>query len=154
MGSTKKILFFIARFCISAIFLIAAFSHIADFDGMENALTNALYSISEHSSGQIWVQRAVEEVMPFVAVLSVLAVALLVIGGGFVLLGIKYRFGASLLILFLLPTTLIMHHFYFLDGFDKELQATMFWKNLAILGGLIVLAIYPTDGVQSADVEG
>lgn len=133
MGSVKKFSFFIARFCISAIFLIAAFAHISDFDGMESALTNALYSISEHSGGKVWIQTAVEELMPLVPVLSVTALALLVLGGCSVLLGIKYRMGAVLLICFLAPVTFIMHHFYFLEGPNKDIEAQNFWKNLAVL---------------------
>ncbi len=143
MGSFKQLAVFVARVCLSAIFLIAAFAHIADFDGMESGLTNALYSISEHSGGVMWVQRAVEELVPWTMLLSVVSIALLVVGGSLVLLGIKYRFGALLLILFLLPTTVIMHHFYFLLGPDRQMQAAMFWKNIAILGGLLLLATYP-----------
>ncbi len=154
MSTVKNFIFFIARFCISAIFLIAAFAHIADFDGMESALTNALYSISEHSAGKVWIQTSVEQLMPLVPVLTIVALALLVIGGASVLLGIKYRLGATLLIVFLLPVTLIMHHFYFLEGPDKELQATMFWKNIAILGGLLVLAIYPQVSRYESDSDG
>ncbi len=144
MASIKKILFLLARVCLSAIFLIAAFAHMADFDGMEASLTNALYSISEHSPGQVWVQRAVEELVPFSTLLSVLALVMLVLGGCLVFLGIKYRLGAWLLIGFLFPVTIIMHHFFFLEGSDKQIQATMFWKNIAILGGLLLLAVFPS----------
>jgi putative oxidoreductase len=143
MGSFKKIFFFIGRLCLRDIFLFGAFAHISDFDGMESALTNSLYSISEHSHGIAWVQKAVEEIMPFVSLLAVSALILLVLGGGLVLIGIKYKLGATLLLIFLLPVTFIMHHYYFLEGPDKQLQMTMFWKNLAICGGLLVLATYP-----------
>ncbi len=153
MGSIKKVLFFIARLFLSAIFLIAGFAHIADFDGMQSSLTNSLYSLSEHSHGQLWLQVAVEELIPLVPVLATVAVALLVIGGICVLLGIKYRLGASLLILFLLPTTLIMHHFYFLSGPDQQLQSVLFWKNIAILGGLLGLALYPNPMQKSSDED-
>lgn len=153
MASLKKILFLIARVLLSAIFLIAAFAHMADFDGMETSLTNALYSISEQSGGQVWVQRAVEEVMPFVTIISVFALVLLVIGGGLVFLGIKYRLGASLLIAFLTPVTLIMHHFYFLEGPDRQLEATMFWKNISIIGGLLILSLFPQASRYSEDED-
>jgi uncharacterized membrane protein YphA (DoxX/SURF4 family) len=153
LGSIKKFFFFIARICMSAIFLIAGFAHISDFDGFESSLTNALYSISEHSGGSVWIQTSVEKVMPFVPVLSIVTLFILVIGGISVFLGIKYRLGAILLIIFLAPVTFIVHHFYFLEGAERQMQATMFWKNLAILGGLIVLASYPQYSKVEHDEE-
>lgn len=149
MSSFKKILFVISRFFLSAIFLLAGFAHIADFDGMESALTNALYSIAEHSAGKAWIQRFVEELMPLVPLLSILALVCLVVGGILVMLGIKYKFGAWLLILFLVPVTLIMHHFYFLDGADRQQHMNDFWKNLAILGGLLLLTVHGGSGTSS-----
>ena len=154
MGSVKKLSFFVARLFLSAIFLIAGFAHIADFDGMESSLTNALYSISEHSAGKVWVQTAVEEMMPLVPLLSILALVCLVVGGALVLLGIKYRLGAWLLIVFLAPVTFIMHHFYFLEGPDKQIQSIMFWKNIAILGGLIMLTLHSSSGAADYGDEG
>lgn len=153
MSSVKKLLFVVARFFLSAIFLIAGFAHIADFDGMETSLTNSLYSIAEHSAGKVWIQRCIEELMPLVPLLSILALVCLIIGGVLVLFGIKYRFGAVLLIAFLIPTTLIMHHFYFLDGADRQLQMSNFWKNLSILGGLILLALHGQGGGGDFDEE-
>lgn len=143
MSAVRQFLFFIARLFLSAVFLIAAFSHLADFDGMESSLTNALYAISEHSSGMVWLQTVVQELLPFVSMLCIISLGLLVIGGLCVLLGIKYRLGAWLLIIFLTPVTFIMHHFFFLEGMDRVIQATMFWKNLAIIGGLLTLATHP-----------
>jgi putative oxidoreductase len=62
------------------------------------------------------------------------------IGGLFVLLGFKVRFGATLLILFIIPVTIIMHPFWLISGQEKMFQIAMFMKNLAILGGLLILA--------------
>jgi uncharacterized membrane protein YphA (DoxX/SURF4 family) len=154
MGSIKKISFILARFFLSAIFLLAGFAHIADFDGMESSLTNALYSIAEHSAGKVWIQRLVEELMPLVPLLSILALVCLVVGGILVLLGIKYKFGALLLIAFIVPVTLIMHHFYFLDGPIRQLEMANFWKNLAVLGGLILLTLHSEGSSLGYDEEG
>lgn len=154
MNSIKKISFILARFFLSALFLFAGFAHIADFDGMENGLTNALYSIAEHSAGKVWIQRAVEECMPLVPLLSILALVCLVVGGVLVLLGIKYKFGALLLIIFLIPVTLIMHHFYFLEGVSRQLEMNNFWKNLAIVGGLLLLMLHGEASSSHYDEEG
>ena len=58
------------------------------------------------------------------------------LGGGLsVLLGYKARWGAATLALFLIPVTLIFH-----TKFDDPLQSAMFLKNLAIMGGLLMVA--------------
>ena len=57
------------------------------------------------------------------------------LGGGLsVLLGYKARWGALTLALFLVPVTLIFH-----TKFADQVQVVMFMKNLAIIGGLLML---------------
>ncbi len=57
------------------------------------------------------------------------------LGGGLsVLLGYKARWGAIALIIFLVPTTLIFH-----TNFAEEMQVIQFVKNLAIVGGLLMV---------------
>lgn len=68
-----------------------------------------------------------------------LGLVLLGVGALLVLLGIKVRLGASLLILVLLPTTLIMHAFWLHEAGGREIQMIHFLKNFSILGGLFVL---------------
>ena len=77
--------------------------------------------------------------MPFADVLLVGAIAFQVLGGLMVLFGWKARWGALLLILFTIPTTLIFHDFWNLEGQQYRGQLTHFMKNLAILGGLFVV---------------
>lgn len=67
------------------------------------------------------------------------------LGGLSVLLGYKARWGALLLILFLIPTTLIFH-----TDFAQQGQLTQFLKNLAIIGGLLMV-IYLGSGPLSLD---
>ncbi len=72
--------------------------------------------------------------MPLTPVFLVGAIALEILGGFSVLLGIKTQWGAAMLIVFLIPATLIFHH-----DLSTELEQAMFLKNLAMLGGLIML---------------
>lgn len=66
-----------------------------------------------------------------------LAGAILVeLGGGLsVLVGYQTRWGALALAIFLVPVTWIFH-----TKFADPLQTVMFMKNLAIMGGLLILA--------------
>ena len=75
--------------------------------------------------------------MPLTLVFLVAAIALEILGGLSVLLGIKTRWGAAMLITFLIPATLIFH-----TDFSTELEQAMFLKNLAMLGGLLMLIQY------------
>ena len=75
--------------------------------------------------------------MPFTLVFLVAAIALEILGGLSVLLGIKTRWGSAMLIIFLIPATFIFHH-----DLSTELEQAMFLKNLAMLGGLLMLIQY------------
>lgn len=75
--------------------------------------------------------------MPLTLFFLVGAIALEILGGLSILLGIKTRWGAALLIVFLVPATLIFH-----TDFSTELEQAMFLKNLAMLGGLLMLIQY------------
>ncbi len=60
------------------------------------------------------------------------------IGGGLsLLLGYKAKWGARALFLFLIPVTLIFHH-----NFGDQTQMILFMKNMAIMGGLLQIAMH------------
>ena len=70
----------------------------------------------------------------FTSILLIAAIAVEILGGLSLLLGIKPRYGAIALALFLIPATFIFH-----TDFSDQIQQIMFMKNLAILGGLLML---------------
>ena len=62
-------------------------------------------------------------------------------GGLSILLGYRARIGAWLIVLFLVPVTLIMHDFWTAhDPTMAQMQMVMFMKNLAILGGALLIS--------------
>jgi putative oxidoreductase len=64
-------------------------------------------------------------------------------GGLSVLVGLHARFGAALLVLFLIPVTFLMHNFWsFVDPSLIELERAMFMKNLTMLGGALLIAYF------------
>jgi putative oxidoreductase len=73
--------------------------------------------------------------LPLAPVLLVAAMALMAVGSALVISGWKARLGAVLLLLFLVPTTLLFHG----DVADKMERIQLF-KNLAIMGGLLLVA--------------
>jgi putative oxidoreductase len=83
--------------------------------------------------------------IPYAHTLAIVAGIAEVAGGLALGFGFLTRIGALGLILFLIPTTLIFHAFWNLEGIQRQLQMVNFMKNLAIMGGLAtVLAFGPS----------
>jgi putative oxidoreductase len=62
------------------------------------------------------------------------------LGGLSILLGYHARIGALLIVLFLVPVTFMMHNFWALDDpMERQNQLGHFMKNLAMLGGALIL---------------
>ncbi len=62
------------------------------------------------------------------------AIFLELVGSITVILGYFTRFGALLLLIFLIPTTIIFH-----TNFDDPIQMIMFMKNVSMFGGCFIL---------------
>ncbi len=74
-----------------------------------------------------------------------------VAGGLMITLGFKTRWGALLLILFLIPVTLAMHNFWALsDPAMVQMQKAHFLKNVGLLGGALAF-FYFGAGPMSID---
>jgi len=80
--------------------------------------------------------------LPLPAVALGIALVIELIGGLAILLGLFTRFTAWILFLYLIPTTLLFHNFWAMQGMDRIDNMVHFEKNLAIMGGLLVLAAF------------
>jgi putative oxidoreductase len=74
-------------------------------------------------------------------------------GGLLIIFGVKIRYAAVLMILFVIVATLIRHRYWEFSGADLIAQRTNFWKNVAIIGGLLFMFIagagrYSVDGFR------
>jgi putative oxidoreductase len=67
-----------------------------------------------------------------------------VVGGAAMALGILPRLAAAGLAVSLVPTTLGAHRFWEIeDPRDRSMQLTHFLKNAGMLGGLLLVALWP-----------
>ena len=73
--------------------------------------------------------------LPLAPLLLVAAMVLMAVGSALVISGWKARLGALLLLVFLVPTTLIFH-----SDVADNMQRIQLLKNLAIIGGLLLVA--------------
>ena len=72
--------------------------------------------------------------MPFTNYFLIGAIFLELVGSITVVLGFFARFGAMLLLIFLIPTTLIFH-----TNFADRMQMIQFMKNVSMFGGCLLL---------------
>ncbi|CAM4130434.1 DoxX family protein [Pseudoalteromonas byunsanensis] len=105
----------LARFGLSAIFIMAGLNKIQQYDG------SAQYMASVGLPG---------ELLPLV-------IALEVIGGLFILIGLLNQITALALALFCVVSAILFH-----ANFADQMQFIMFFKNIAMAGGFLVLAAH------------
>ncbi len=120
----------IGRILISAIFILSGANFFANFHTMEGVVRGASIPLPVFST-------ACAAVLEFFGGLAILA-------------GFRARIAAWLLFLFLIPTTLLFHDFWALQGAQRMNQLINFQKNVAIMGGLLIIAAFGA-GAYSID---
>jgi putative oxidoreductase len=114
----KAFMDLLARLCISAIFFYEAYDTIAFAKSTKVLMT---------SYGITWRQ----DMLLYGAMVA------LVLGSFMILLGYRSGLGATLLLLYWVPVTLIVHSFWN-DPIELRREHSIhFMKNVAILGGLL-----------------
>ena len=86
---------------------------------------------------------AASQGVPLANILVPVSGVLSILGAVSIILGYKARVGAAMLIVFLLPVTLVFHHFWTItDPGARETEMIEFLKNISMLGGAIVILIH------------
>lgn len=118
----KDVLDLIGRVLISFIFLFDAFDSIFYFKDTRE--TMIIYGLTWHPD-----------------FLLISGILILLLGGTLVLIGYRSGFGAILLLLYWVPVTFIVHSFWNDPEDIRRLQSVLFTKNLAIIGGLLMVLV-------------
>ena len=142
MRGLQIILTLIGRLCLGTIFILSAVHKIINWQGTERGVIHMLCDWHAYVSHSDSLQAFFTGVLPWVTALLVASTVIELLGGILVFFGVKARFGAFLLLIFLIPTTILFHAFWFLDGARRDMQLVMFLKNLAIFGGLLYVLAY------------
>lgn len=143
MKAMKKTLIYIARGLLSLIFLFAGVGKLMNWQGTVDALSMSFSNWYMHLEGTVLSSDAHELLVGSSATLLGVATFLELLGGLLLLLGFRVRWGAFFLLLFLLPTTIIMHSFWFEIGSDMHKELAIFLKNLALMGALLYIVVGP-----------
>ena len=108
------------------------------------ALLSAIFIIYgfPHFSAQT-IGYAAHHGVPAAGILVPFSGVMAIVGGVSILIGYHAKAGAWLLIVFLLVVTPVMHNFWSAtDPGTRALQQGMFMKNLAMMGGAILVAYF------------
>lgn len=93
-----------------------------------------------HFSGQS-IEHAASQGVPMASLLVPLSGVIGLAGGLSILVGYKAKWGAWLLVLFLMPVSVMMHKFWGLsDPQAAMMQQIMFMKNMSMLGAALLIA--------------
>lgn len=117
----RDALILIARILMTTLFVISGFGKLTGFDGTVQYMQHVHAPLPEVAAG-------VAIVMEFFVGLALLA-------------GFRVRLLALALLIFVAGTSLIGHAFWTMEGADRAMNQIQFLKNLAIMGGLLLLSI-------------
>jgi len=89
------------------------------------------------------VQYAEAHGVPAASLLVPLSGVIAIVGALSIMLGYRAKWGAWLLVIFLIPVTFMMHNFWAIDDpMQRQMQMIMFMKNLGLLGGVLLVAYW------------
>lgn len=111
----------LSRALVALIFILSGIGKVANFEATKGFMAGAGF--------------------PLPALFLVAAMALEIGGGAALLFGIKTRWAATALIVFLIPATLIFHAAHLGDPQQGQQQMIEVLKNLAIIGALLAFAV-------------
>ncbi len=115
----RKTAALVGRIFLAAIFIVSGVAKLTD------TATTAGYMTAQS--------------IPYAHALAIFAGVCELAGGLALVFGALTRLAALGLFLFLIPTTLVFHNFWALDGAEAKMQMVNFMKNLSIMGGLLLL---------------
>lgn len=117
----RDLLILVARVLLTVLFVISGFGKLTDYSGTVGYMNHLGAPLPSLAA-------AVAIVMELVVGLALLA-------------GVAVRPLALALMLFVAGTAVLGHPFWSMEGADRALNQIHFLKNLAIMGGLLLLSI-------------
>lgn len=129
----------LGRILLSLIFIVLGVSAIFHWETSEATLASVLSNWELYTGNMEEAGNLFPFLLSSIRVWMVLGVSLQLLGGFLVFCSIRVRLGAFLLLAYLVPATILYHHFWFLDGQALQRSLVLFLKNFSIIGGLAVV---------------
>jgi len=121
-NSSGSVVPLLGRILISQVFIISGIVKVTNYSVMTAAVASAHIPFPSFSLG--------------------CAAALEILGGIAILTGFHTKLAAWILFLFLIPTTILFHLLPAIHGMDSQNNGGHLLKNLAIMGGLLIVASF------------
>ncbi len=115
----NNVLNLFGRLLVAALFLPAGLSKLGGFEGIVGYIASAG--------------------LPLPQVGAALAIVVEIVGSVALIVGFQTRIAAAVLALFTLVATVIFHAFWVAAPEQAYVQQLMFFKNIAVVGGLLLL---------------
>jgi len=128
----QKWMLLLGRLLMSAIFILSGFGKLTHFGPTAQGMA--------------------EMKIPLATVALVITLCIEIGGGLMVLTGFGARYAALIMFLWLIPVTLVYHHFWGIPAEQQMMQQINFLKNVAIMGGLLILA-YASPGRTAVSAQ-
>jgi len=127
--------FTIGRIFLSLVFVVSGVQKLMDIGGTAKYLEALKVPIPDQAATYL----AQYSTIPKYEALGYLVAAVELIGGLMVLVGLKARWAAVMLIIFTVLTVVTAHHFWDMTGADFANNLTQALKNLSMIGGLLLV---------------
>jgi putative oxidoreductase len=124
--TTSNLVTLIGRILMAAIFVSSGFQKLGAFTGTAGYIA---------SRG-----------LPLPEVGAVIAIVVEIGAGLALILGFKARWAALALAIFTIAATFLFHNFWTYPADQQFMQMLMFWKNLAMTGGLLFVFAFGAGG--------
>lgn len=122
MSGSAAVVSLVARIALAALFLVSALRSVAAFAGTAGYF------------GRLGV--------PLPEVMTWVVITVEILGAAMLILGWRARLAAWGLAAFVIVATLLAHRFWSVDPAQYANQLNHFLKNLAVIGGLLLVAIH------------
>ncbi|AMN42856.1 DoxX family protein [Rhodoplanes sp. Z2-YC6860] len=125
----------IGRIFLSLVFVVSGVQKLMDIAGTAKYLEGLNVPIPD----QVTTYLAQYSTIPKYEALAYLVSGVEVLGALMVLVGLKARWGAALLIIFTALTVVVAHHFWDMTGEAFQTNLVQALKNLSVIGGLLLV---------------
>jgi len=142
MGKMQKTCSFLGRFFLGAFFIMSAINKIINWEEAQNKFLAALNDWNSYLNKFESLQPIFSSLIPWITTIIIVIIACEFLGGLLLILGIRARLGAFLILIFFIPTTIIFHAFWLSMGIEKTIELSTFLKNIAIMGGLLYVLAF------------
>lgn len=136
----------LARVALSATFLGSGWYKILYWKEAEKLFLNLLGDWQTHTVSSEGLQAFFGAAVVWAPVILMVATFVEILGALLLLFGIREKLGAFLLVVILVPATILMQHFWFVEGSERDVQIALFLRDIAILGGLLIVILHGAHG--------